>query len=789
MTITNGLNEPQKAAVTAGAGPVLVLAGPGSGKTRVLTHRIAYLIQELGAYPASIMAVTFTNKAAGEMKARVEKLLGGQLNGLQIGTFHSICARILRREHLHAGYSPNYLIFDVDDQTTAMTQALNELNIDAKRFPPRQVLSRISAAKNELILPENYPTDDYTGEVVKRAYQRYQAIMKDNDAMDFDDLLMITAQMMVNNADVREKYQNRVEWVLVDEFQDTNTAQYQLVKTLAAPQNNIFAVGDEDQGIYAFRGADWRNVGQFQRDYPKAEVVLLEQNYRSTQNVLDAARAVIDRNTNRTKKALFTDHGSGHEIELYEGYTDEFEARYVVEKIDQLIRDSRRASSDVRRRDGEPYTYNDIAVMYRANALSRALEETFVRQGIPYKLVGGVGFYKRREIKDVLAYLRVVNNPSDKVSFSRVINVPKRGIGDKSLAEFTTLAAQNNWTYDVALNKLISGEAALGGRANRLFADFGALINKWRVFLAADGDYANLFDLILADIGYRLYMREYSDTEDEINDREENLKGLRAVLVQNMEEGRTLSEFLAENALMTDVDDKDAEGSDRVTLLTLHAAKGLEYPVVFIVGCEDGILPHQRSFEGGSEALAEERRLFYVGITRAEERLYLSYAFRRALYGGQANVSTPSRFLADIPPNVLTGQTTKVHQASLAQRMQDQTRWERPAPPPTQAPTFTPSAGGGRPNQPKPYEGTHTPNIRSKVVPFPGSSAAKSSPPRAQAAPVSAFRSGQKVLHKTFGKGTVLDIKGRGEHEMLTIVFEDKKIRMFMTSDGVITPE
>ncbi|MCU0476370.1 MAG: UvrD-helicase domain-containing protein [Anaerolineae bacterium] len=776
MFITDGLNEPQREAVTAGAGPVLVLAGPGSGKTRVLTHRIAYLIQEQGVYPSGIMAVTFTNKAAAEMRARVEKLLGGRLSGLRIGTFHSICARLLRTEHAHIPYSQNFLVFDTDDQTSAIGQALSELQIDSKKFPPRQVLNRISSAKNELLQPEHYPTPDYPSEIVKRVYQRYQAILLDNDAMDFDDLLMVTAGVLRDSAEVRAKYQRLIEWVLVDEFQDTNTAQYQLVRSIAAPQNNIFAVGDEDQGIYAFRGADWRNVSQFQRDYPIAKVVLLEQNYRSTQTILDAARAVIDRNTNRTKKALFTDRGGGEQIELYEGYSDDFEARYVADKIDELLRDSRRPSSRVKRRDGGAYQYGDIAVMYRTNALSRSLEEVFVRQGIPYKLVGGVGFYKRREVRDLLAYLRVVGNPNDKVSFGRIVNTPKRSIGDKALAEFVALTVTHGWGYDVALDKLAKGEVSLSGRANRAFADFAALVGKWRAFLAAQGDYAALFDLIHSDIGYGMYLREYSDTEEQAAEREENVRALRGVLAQNVEEGRTLAEFLAENALMTDIEDQADDARDKVTLLTLHAAKGLEYPVVFIVGCEDGVLPHSRAIDEGIESMSEERRLFYVGITRAEERLYLSYAFRRALYGGQATVSTPSRFLADVPSGLMTGQTTRVYMNSSTQSYRDQTSWERPSQPP------------------KP-DGAYSSGIRNNIVPFPsGGRAAGSggggvhrSPP--SGSPTSAFKSGQKVRHTKFGLGTVLEVKGRYPNEMVSVAFEDKSIRMFMAGDGVLTPQ
>ncbi|MBN8620221.1 MAG: UvrD-helicase domain-containing protein, partial [Anaerolineae bacterium] len=410
--LLSGLNEQQREAVTTTEGPVLVLAGPGSGKTRVLTNRIAYLIRERQVHPSAVMAVTFTNKAAGEMKARVENILGDNRHkGLQVGTFHSICARLLRRESEHTPQRADFLIYDTDDQISVVSQALTELNIDSKKYKPRAILNTISAAKNELIAPDQYVGHGYTGEITARVYARYQELLVSSNARDFDDLLMDTAMLMRDNAEVREKYQKYYEYLLVDEFQDTNAAQYVLVRLLAAPQNNVFVVGDEDQAIYAFRGADYRNVMQFRKDFPQAKVILLEQNYRSTQIILDAARGVIDRNKHRTPKALFTEKQGGSPLSLFEAYSDQEEAEYVVKVIEEQ-----------RRRTG--MDYRDFAVMYRTNAQSRAMEDAFIREGLPYKLVGGVGFYKRREIRDLLAYLRLVNNPDDSVSFTRVINVP-----------------------------------------------------------------------------------------------------------------------------------------------------------------------------------------------------------------------------------------------------------------------------------------------------------------------------------------------------------------------------
>jgi len=716
--LLDGLNEAQREAIMAGDGPVLVLAGPGSGKTRVLTHRLAYLVRELGVYPGAIMAVTFTNKAAGEMRGRAEKLLGGRLEGLQIGTFHAICARLLRREAQHTPFRADYLIYDTDDQVAVVTQALSELNIDQKKFQPRRLLYMISAAKNELITADRYQGKGYTEEITRRVYARYDVLLQASNARDFDDLLLHTVLLMRENAEVREKYQRYIEYLLVDEFQDTNTAQYELVRLIGAPQNNVFVVGDEDQAIYGFRGADYRNVMRFRQDYPEAKVVLLEQNYRSTQIVLDAARAVIDKNAHRTRKALFTDRVGGPRVTVYEAYSEVEEADFVVQKIAEL-------------RKGGKLDYSDIAVMYRTNAQSRALEEASLRANIPYKLVGGVGFYKRREIRDLLAYLRLVNNPNDTVSFNRIINVPKRGIGKKSLEDFQRWALKNRMTYAEALEAIRHGEASPVSAARR-FADFAVMLSEWRT-LAEAGNMLTLFDDIVANSGYMMHLRDISDTDQEFTEREENIRELRGLIEQKKDV--PLNEFLEDIALIADVDTLK-DDLNAVTLLTLHAAKGLEYPVVFITGLEEGVLPHFRSLDE-ADGLAEERRLMYVGLTRAKEQVFLTYAFRRLSYGG-SSMNAPSRFLTDIPDNLMEGVSPATANRRDRQRYAEDITWEeRPA--------------------------------YGKVIPFP-------------AAPSLQFQSGVRVYHAKFGEGVVIESRRSGQDEEVTVAFEKHGIKRLAAS-------
>jgi DNA helicase-2/ATP-dependent DNA helicase PcrA len=636
MDYLERLNPQQQQAVTAGGGPVLVLAGPGSGKTRVLTHRITYLIDASGVRPYNILAVTFTNKAAREMRDRVSKLVDDQAHGLTLGTFHATCGHILRREAEHLPIDANYSIFDTDDQLGVVKRALEDLNIDVKRYQPHGVLASISNAKSELLIPEDYPLQNYRDEVVKRVYKRYQELLILSNAVDFDDLLMWTAILLEDNPAIREKYARRFEQVLVDEFQDTNLAQYILLRHLASFHRNIFAVGDTDQSIYAWRGADYRNLLRFERDYPDAQIILLEQNYRSVQSILDVAMSVIDHNPYRTPKKLFTNRGVGEKIVLHETYDDREEAAYVVETIATLIgRESARPG--------------DFAVMYRTNAQSRLLEEAFLHANLPYKLVGAQRFYGRREIKDIVAFLRVVLNPDDEFSLFRILNVPPRGIGSKSVAALRKLAIQHSRSSSEILLEMGPDSWQKYGesvnlRAIQTLAIFGSMLRRWRNISVEITPLA-LMDQILEESGYRQYI---DDGTEEGRDRWDNIMELRRLAAEYQDKG--LQAFLENIALVSDQDTIDST-TNVPTLLTLHAAKGLEFPVVFIVGLTQGILPHIRSIED-PEGLQEERRLFYVGITRAMDRLFLVLPLNRSSFGYSEPVDE-SQFLKDIPEEFL----------------------------------------------------------------------------------------------------------------------------------------
>jgi DNA helicase-2/ATP-dependent DNA helicase PcrA len=649
MDFLSGLNPQQQQAVMAGLGPVLVLAGPGSGKTRVLTHRIAYLIGAMGVRPYQILAVTFTNKAAREMESRLVALLEGgpgeerrpagsprRWDMPQMGTFHAICARILRREADNLPFQSNFVIFDSDDQLDVVKTALKDLNLDEKLYRPIGVHAAISNAKNELVLPDDYPTQTYRDEVVRRIYRRYQELLLASNALDFDDLLLWMATLLESNPAVRDKYARRYEHVLVDEFQDTNMAQYTLLKHLASFHRNLYVVGDVDQSIYGWRGADYRNVLRFEKDFQDAQVILLEQNYRSTQIILDAAMGVIDRNPYRTPRRLFTDRGQGQKIGLYEAYDDRTEARFVVDTIATLVA-------------GRVAQPGGIAVMYRTNAQSRVLEESFLHAGLPYKLVGAQRFYGRREIKDVIAYLRLVHNPDDEISLTRVINTPARGVGNKTVLALRTQSQQMRLSPGALLLKLGGSEdpkemAAITGRLAAPLVNFGRLLAGWRLF-ALGATPLSLMDRVLSDIDYQSYLE---DGTDEGRDRWENVMELRRLAAEFQESG--LEAFLEQVALVSDQDTLE-ERTNVPTLLTLHAAKGLEFPVVFIVGLNDGTLPHSRSFDD-PDAMQEERRLLYVGITRAKDRLYLVYAQNRSLYGYSEPIE-PSRYLEDIPAHLV----------------------------------------------------------------------------------------------------------------------------------------
>ncbi len=764
MDILHGLNEAQKTAVTAPPGPVLVLAGPGSGKTRVLTYRIAYLIRELNVAPWHIMAVTFTNKAAREMNHRIEQLLDGQPRGLMMGTFHSTCARILRRETNNLTYyQPDFVIFDADDQLQVVKQVLKDLNLDDKKFPPYKMLSGISSAKNELITPQEYTAGNYIAAVTQRVYARYQEILRHNNAMDFDDLLMNLVLLFNERADILQKYQERYQHLLVDEFQDTNTAQYALMQQLAASHQHIFVVGDSDQAIYKWRGADYRNINRFREAYPEAQVILLEQNYRSTQLILDAAKSVIRHNSNRVHKDLFTTRQEGAPIVLYEAYDEREEAETVVNAIQGLLL--------------EGYALSDTAVMYRTNAQSRALEEAFMRAGLPYRLVGATQFYKRREVKDLLAYLRLVHNPADSVSLNRVINVPPRGIGAKTLEALAAWAQQQGQPAAMMLMALAANVEMphpFSGRALHALRQFGEMLRAWMRLRDQQVSVGDLFDAIVQQTEYRRYLESSAKDSEEYTDRWANVMELRNTAAET---AVSLTDFLENAALVSETDNLEA-GIPATTLLTLHAAKGLEFPVVCIVGLEEGILPHSRSLDS-REDLDEERRLFYVGLTRAMDRLVLLHAFRRVTWG-QAEEAVPSRFLREIPADLLTGGSAAARRQQTKQRV---TSWHwRDESDKTAAPA---RAGIGEKQEEmgkRPFSGQSSRSASAampeKCLPRPRDEADPL--PVAPGAPQ--FRSGQRVRHARFGEGTVIDSKIVGNDEEVHVAFAGEGVKRLAAS-------
>ena len=639
MDVLAELNPAQREAVEAISGPVLILAGPGSGKTRVITHRVAYLITVCGVNPRRIMAVTFTNKAAREMADRLHSLVSGSAGELTLGTFHAICARILRQDGMALDINPRYVIYDASDQQSLLKRAMLAIGIDPKQYSPQAVATAISWAKSHLLTPADYVRRgrSYFEEIVSRCYERYQQLLTESNALDFDDLLMKTVQLFQKSPETLSRYQSRYLHLLVDEFQDTNLVQYEMVKQLGAKHRNICVVGDPDQSIYSWRSADLRNILSFENDYPDAKLVLLEQNYRSTRTILDTASSVISANELRKPKNLWTDNEAGELTRIVETYTEQDEAQFVVNEIERLV-DLREAK------------LGDCAVMYRTNAQSRVIEEAFVRYGTPYKLVAGTRFYERREVKDVIAYLRLVHNPQDTVSLMRVINVPGRGIGQQTLARLSDRARSLGVSPSEALRLIAEAsdkddvpEHPFSPRATRLLADFWMML-EGLIAKSRELDLVELFDTVVESSGYQRYIMSGDDGEE----RWDNILELRGVAQEYryLKSTEGLITFLEGVALVSDIDSLD-ETTDRVTLITLHQAKGLEFPVVFIVGMEERLLPHVRSFDDPAQ-MEEERRLCYVGITRAKQRLYLVRSFRRTLMGS-SNVNKPSRFLEDIP--------------------------------------------------------------------------------------------------------------------------------------------
>lgn len=748
------LNPVQREAAEHKEGPLLILAGAGSGKTRVLTYRIAHLIAQ-GLEPSAILAITFTNKAAKEMRERVATLVGSEGYGLWVTTFHSACVRILRREIDNMpGYNRNFVIYDTGDQQSLLKSCLKEYNLDEKKFPVRSVAAVISEAKNKLLDPEGFShkASDYFQQKVVDIYKSYQKKLKSNNALDFDDIIMLTVQLFQQNKQVFRYYQDKFRYIMVDEYQDTNHAQYMLIKLLASEYRNLCVVGDDDQSVYGWRGADIQNILDFERDYPEAKVIKLEQNYRSTQKIIEAASAVVKNNESRKEKSLWTENAEGQPLVCYVGNDERDEAGYVVERIKRL-----------HELEGRPF--NDFAVLYRTNAQSRALEERLMKAATPYRVFSGLKFYQRMEIKDILAYLRVLYNPADQVSFARVLGVPKRGLGDSALEKILEYADEQGMPV---LEAILEAEYIpdLPTRAKKPLAGFAHLM-QGLVAYSKEASVTDLVEAILNKTGYKAILQ--ADDTPEAETRLENLLEFLSVTaeydakaaqhtqnaqnegVKAEEAVPGLSGFLEQVSLVADIDELD-QAEEAVALMTMHSAKGLEFPVVFVVGMEDGIFPSSRSLMDPI-VLEEERRLCYVAITRAREKLYLCNAEMRMLYG-KTQYNQPSRFLEEIPSVLMTDID--------------------PLDPPKRRPSSKPKSTWRR-------EGT-----ADRTIPLGSGSWEKGFGSTLVSKGGEAHHLGDKVEHATFGRGIIVSIKGEGDHAELTIVF-DGGIKKLMAEYAKLT--
>jgi DNA helicase-2/ATP-dependent DNA helicase PcrA len=726
MDLIQGLNPQQKEAVVHAEGPLLILAGAGSGKTRVLTHRVAWLIEEKGVAPWNILAITFTNKAAKEMKERIEKLVGTRALDIWIGTFHACCVRILRREIERIGFSRNFVIYDTSDQETLMKDCLNQLGYNDKNFPPKQVLGEIGRAKDELTDPESFAEmagSDFRLRKVASLYTLYQRKLKANNALDFDDIIMHTIKVFNENPDVLEHYQNRFKYVLVDEYQDTNTSQYTLVNMLSHQHKNICVVGDDDQSIYGWRGANIRNILDFEKDFKGCHVVKLEQNYRSTGKILDAANQVIKNNYGRKNKTLWTQNDAGQPIRVYQAQDEREEAWYTASAIQKEV-------------TGGTRKYGDFAILYRLNAQSRVFEDAFMKTGVPYKIIGGHKFYDRKEIKDIIAYLRVIHNPHDDISLKRIINVPKRGIGKTTLDKAEQLAIGNDTSiYSILLEAHAIPDMA---RVSSKLKDFIDKMAHFRT-MAPYTELTEWMKTVIEESG--IIQELQAEGTDEAKTRVENIREFQSVAMEfvrsSEEENPSLEDFLAHISLVADTDNIEEE-PDRVMLMTMHSAKGLEFPVVFLAGMEEGLFPSYRSI-GEEKEMEEERRLCYVGITRAREQLYLTHSKSRMLFGN-TTYNRASRFLDEIPGELVEDGI------------------EKPQKKPQTSTKTQPSAG--------------LDSWKQRTASF----------TQANDLDVTGLEPGVRVIHKKFGKGTIVTIVPENDDYRVEINFDDFGMKRLMAS-------